>query len=343
MSSRTNTPAKLMLAVGCGTIAICAGTLLLVAGWAMRFTASAQETCTPPQTGTLSAGQVPAELVAIFEQAAAHYQLGPGGPAILAALTMVESDFGRDLSTSSAGAVGWTQFLPATWKQYGVDANGDGSADPNNPTDAIYAAANYLHVSGAPGNWPAALYTYNHAGWYVDKVLHTASQLTSTSGQPSAASLPTSGCAAITVPELGGQVQRVTGGGQIVPVPGQPGISIDERILPDLLWITHTFHARVTAGYAPTGHAPGGEHPLGLAVDLVPGPGGSWDDIDRLAALAEPIQNQPHSPWRWVGYNGDPGHGRGNHLHLSWQHGPSQPGNTPPAAWVLVLATQPSG
>ena len=153
-----------------------------------------------------------------------------------------------------------------------------------------------------------------------------------------AASAPFGACAAIDAPALTGGVQRVVGGGQIVPIPGQPGELIDERILPDLLWIIQTFHARVTDGYAPTGHAADGEHPLGLAVDLVPGPGGSWDDIDRLAQLAEPAQNQPRTPWRWVGYNGDPNHGRGNHLHLSWQHGPGRPGNRPPAAWVLTLA-----
>ncbi|MEI2702176.1 MAG: hypothetical protein V9E83_07220 [Baekduia sp.] len=148
---------------------------------------------------------------------------------------------------------------------------------------------------------------------------------------------------AISAPALTGGVQRVVGGGRIVAIPGQAGELIDERILPDVLWIIQTFHAQVADGYAPTGHAADGEHPLGLAVDLVPGPGGSWDDIDRLAQLAEPAQNQPRPPWRWVGYDGDQGHGRGNHLHLSWQHGPGRPGNKPPAAWVLTLAARSSG
>ena len=335
--------ARLALLATAATLAGCGVLLLLVAAWAMHFTASAQESCAPATTGTLATGRVPAALVPLFEQAAARYQLGANGPAVLAGLTKVESDFGRDLSTSSAGAVGWTQFLPDTWKQYGVDANGDGRADPNTPADAIYAAANYLRASGAPRDWRRALLTYNHAGWYVDKVLRTAEQLTGRAGTLSTDSTQTAGCAAITEPTLTGGIQRVAGGGRIVQIPGQPGELIDERILPDLLWIIQTFHAQVTDGYAPTGHADDGEHPLGLAVDLVPGPGGSWDDIDRLAQLAEPAQNQPRSPWRWVGYNGDTGHGRGNHLHLSWQHGPGQPGNRPPAAWVLRLATRSSG
>jgi len=331
----------MLLAAG-AALAGCGVLLLLVAGWAMHFTASAQESCAPT-TGTLATGRVPAALAPLFEQAAARYQLGPDGPAVLAGLTKVESDFGRDLSTSSAGAVGWTQFLPETWRQYGVDANGDGRADPGTAADAIFAAANYLRASGAPRDWPRALFAYNHADWYVDKVLRTAEQLTGAAGSLNADSTPTDGCAAISSPELTGGVQRVVGGGRIVAIPGQPGELIDERILPDLLWIIQIFHAKVTDGYAPTGHAADGEHPLGLAVDLVPGPGGSWDDIDRLAQLAEPAQSQPRLPWRWVGYNGDTGHGRGNHLHLSWQHGPAQPGNRPPAAWVLTLAMRSSG
>ncbi len=70
-------------------------------------------------------------------------------------------------------------------------------------------------------------------------------------------------------------------------------------------------------------------------MDLVPGPGGTWDDVDRLAAWAEPIQDHPRPPFRWVGYDGDPNHGRGNHLHLSWRHAPAA--GHPPVAWVDVF------
>ena len=58
-----------------------------------------------------------------------------------------------------------------------------------------------------------------------------------------------------------------------------------------------------------------------------------------LAHLPEPHQNEPIMPWRGVGWNGDPGHGRGNHLHLSWNHAPTP--NGPPAPSVQVLATSP--
>ena len=90
---------------------------------------------------------------------------------ILAAINEIETDYGRNLSVSTAGAVGWMQFIPSTWKRYGVDANGDGIADPYNPADAIFTAARYLHAAGASSNLSQAIFAYNHAGWYVQSVL----------------------------------------------------------------------------------------------------------------------------------------------------------------------------
>lgn len=73
--------------------------------------------------------------------------------------------------TSYAGATGPMQFMPGTWRTYGVDGNGDGSANITDVNDAIYGAANLLAQSGAAeGNIDAALFNYNHAQWYVDKV-----------------------------------------------------------------------------------------------------------------------------------------------------------------------------
>ena len=63
------------------------------------------------------------------------------------------------------------QFMPATWKAYGVDGNKDGLADPYNPVDAIFAAARYLKAAGADKDLRAAVCAYNHADWYVDSVL----------------------------------------------------------------------------------------------------------------------------------------------------------------------------
>jgi Transglycosylase SLT domain len=95
---------------------------------------------------------------------------------VLAAINKVETNFGRNLGPSSAGAVGWMQFMPSTWARWGVDANGDGVADPDNPTDAIFSAARYLAACGGQMDIAGAVYCYNHASWYVNDVLGLADQ-----------------------------------------------------------------------------------------------------------------------------------------------------------------------
>jgi hypothetical protein len=63
------------------------------------------------------------------------------------------------------------QFMPSTWRMYGVDANKDGRKDPYNPVDAIFAAARYLKAAGYEQDVRRSIYAYNHADWYVDSVL----------------------------------------------------------------------------------------------------------------------------------------------------------------------------
>jgi hypothetical protein len=149
--------------------------ILLAAGIGATFLAGQSSArCRPAAVTTWTVRGVPAKLIPIYERGAARYRLGAEGPAILAAINFVETDFGRNMGTSSAGAVGWMQFLPSSWRAYGVDADGDGRRDPYDPADAIYAAANLLHASGAPGDWRGAIFAYNHAQWYVDEVLRYA-------------------------------------------------------------------------------------------------------------------------------------------------------------------------
>lgn len=128
--------------------------------------------------------------------------------------------------------------------------------------------------------------------------------------------------------------------GRIVPIPAavphEQGDMVDRRIVPDLRWIAARFPIYVTDGYS--GPLPGGrragcngchvrhsDHYNGLAVDLVPLRWSNrcdrnWRGITRLARWAEPRRNRPRPPFRWVGYEGDAGHGCGDHLHLSWEH-----------------------
>jgi hypothetical protein len=136
-------------------------------------------------------------------------------------------------------------------------------------------------------------------------------------------------------------IRSIYAPGKIVPIPAsvphEAGDMVDRRIVPDLRWIAARYPIYVTDGYSgplPDGehvgcnmcHVRNSDHYNGVAVDLVPlhgTPGrcdASWAPITRLAHWAEPTQNHPRPPFRWVGYDGDAGHGCGNHLHLSWEH-----------------------
>jgi len=114
--------------------------------------------------------------ISLYQQAASTC---PGLPwQVLAAIGQVESDHGRNNGPSSAGAVGPMQFLPSTFKLIGVDANHDGSANPLDPFDAVYSAAKLLCGDGAgtKASLYSAIFSYNHADWYVREVLALAAE-----------------------------------------------------------------------------------------------------------------------------------------------------------------------
>ena len=115
--------------------------------------------------------RIPPFLLPIYQAAGIEYGVRWE---ILAAINEIETDYGRNLNVSTAGAVGWMQFMPSTWKRYGVDANHDGRKDPFNPVDAIFAAARYLKAARADQDVRGAVFAYNHADWYVDSVLMRA-------------------------------------------------------------------------------------------------------------------------------------------------------------------------
>jgi hypothetical protein len=112
--------------------------------------------------------EIPPFLLPIYQACGTEY----GIPwEVLAAINKIETGFGTNLNVSSAGAVGWMQFLPSSWETYGLDANGDGRKDPYNPVDAICAAAHYLKVAGGQKDLYDAILAYNHADWYAQEVL----------------------------------------------------------------------------------------------------------------------------------------------------------------------------
>jgi hypothetical protein len=110
--------------------------------------------------------EIPPEQIPVMQAAAATCGL-PWQ--LLAGIATVESDFGRNMATSSAGAIGYGQFLPSSWAIWG-------EGDPYDYHDALPAMARYLCDFGAPEDLRAALYAYNHAEWYVDLVLEMATR-----------------------------------------------------------------------------------------------------------------------------------------------------------------------
>ncbi len=125
--------------------------------------------------------RIPLFLLPIYQAAAAEYRV-PWQ--VLAAINEVETDYGTDLAVSSAGALGWMQFMPETWRQYGVDALGSGYADPDNPIDAIFAAARYLRAAGARADLRGAILAYNHSEEYAQSVLLRARLIAALPARP---------------------------------------------------------------------------------------------------------------------------------------------------------------
>jgi hypothetical protein len=168
-------------------IALPAGLAAIVVGIVVMMAALLVAPGSPPGAGcaganpvSLNAKGIPRDLVPIYEKAATDFRLGPRGAAVLASINKTETNFGRatlpgvHAGTNSAGAAGPMQFLLSTWASYGVDGNGDGRRDVYEPADAIPAAAKYLRASGAPASWYRAVFSYNHADWYVQGVLRQA-------------------------------------------------------------------------------------------------------------------------------------------------------------------------
>ncbi|MHB8293046.1 MAG: lytic transglycosylase domain-containing protein [Acidimicrobiales bacterium] len=145
---------------------------------------------------------IPPTMLALYRDAALSC---PGLPwPVLAGIGTIETGNGRNVAVSSAGAMGPMQFMPATWRAYGVEVDGDGRPNIMSPVDSVYTAARYLCANGAgrqplpsggggaalgtagsSGNSPfasasleKAIYAYNHSRAYVGAVLAVARRCT---------------------------------------------------------------------------------------------------------------------------------------------------------------------
>jgi hypothetical protein len=291
----------------------------------------------PPTTAVGTVGDIPAQYLSAYRTASERFSLGPDGWSYLAAIGKIESDHGRSAApgvrsgqNSHGCCAGPMQIHngfgsgSGTWGAYKVDGDSDGRLDVYDTEDSVWTAAHYLRASGAPGDWPRALYAYNHAGWYVERVNAQAAQyrqLVAMRPSPPVAE------------------------GWLASVPGFPAQRCDARIVPDVVALVASYGLRLTDCFGGAPHAINGEHPLGLAVDLVP-VDGDWRRTERLARAAgwQPSCAADgcggRGPFRQVLYNGFPGHGdprysRQPHLHLSWSHGPASPFTRAP--WVRTL------
>lgn len=316
-------------------------------------------TGTESVTGTLKGG-VPKKFVPIYQAASTKYHLGPKGPAMLASIHFNETTFGTNTETSSAGAEGQMMFMPETWAAYGVDANGDGKKDPHDPEDAIFAAARYLRASGAPGNWHDAIFAYNHAEWYVERIEEDFQTFRGSGMEKVLGGEFGEACA----PSFGGnamlqRAERLFQPKAFKLLPerlmagGRAPQAVDARIYANAVWLLENYDLRVTAARE-GGHQTHGD---GTALDIVPAPNRGWDGTVKRAAedlgwrsSCASSGTAPVCPLapaiQFIGYNGydtfhgDPAHSTLPHLHLSWKS--SSYGGCPgatcgPNEWVMAF------
>jgi murein DD-endopeptidase MepM/ murein hydrolase activator NlpD len=157
-------------ALGFATLGLLVALALFAALFSLGL-AGAGGAAEPACAASAAASAIPPDYLRLYEEAGQMFGLDW---VFLAAIGSIESGHGANMGPSSAGALGPMQFMPATWSAYGLDGNGDGRADVLDPADAIPGAARLLKASGAPADWPRAIFAYNHAGWYVQDVLAEA-------------------------------------------------------------------------------------------------------------------------------------------------------------------------
>ena len=173
---------RLSLAAAAAALVVVGGLILVLAISIGMFGAALEQGqgCGGPATFAPSQearGGIPTNYLALYINAEERYDV-PWE--ILAAVGRIETNHGRSelrgvrSGENFAGAGGPMQFLAPTWTTYGVDGDRDGDCDRYDPRDAIPGAANYLRASGAPGDIRRALFSYNHAWWYVEDVLAQA-------------------------------------------------------------------------------------------------------------------------------------------------------------------------
>lgn len=179
---------KTATGVGCTVLALPLLTALVAVALLSSLTPGMGGAAASPSKHALA--DIPPAMLALYQRAAPEC---PGLDwTILAAIGKAETNHGRHPTmVSSAGAVGPMQFLPSTFRAYShpVPPGGKRPPTPWDPVDAVYATARLLCANGARNgkNLRRAIWHYNHADWYVDKILKIASEYAAAEPAPTGA------------------------------------------------------------------------------------------------------------------------------------------------------------
>lgn len=252
----------------------------------------------------------PANLIPIYKAAGRQYHI-PWQ--VLAAINGVETDYGRNLNTSSAGAIGWMQFMPATWNQYAVSVAGQGTPSPYDPHAAIFAAAHLLAANGGAQHLRQAIFAYNHASWYVDAVVWRQQLITDWAAKHQRTS--SSGYALPLAAKYMGQLGRTDEGVDIETAPdGAPVYSITAGVV-------------TAVASDPTGFGP--DYPV---IRVTAGPlAGHYIYYGHVAASLVHVGQRVAAgqPIAVIGHTGDAaslGHG---HIEIGFSNASGNPLNHP--------------
>jgi hypothetical protein len=382
------------LGAGVAMVAALVGSIMAVLGAELPCTSSVGgggSAGSPPTRAAIK--EIPAARLPLYRQAGKRYGVDW---AFLASIGTQECSVGTCAHVYESGCGGPMQIAieresacspgpgPTIWERYGVDADGDGQANPFDLADAIFTAARMMRpVFGLDGSTYADYQeaSCNYYGACADASAAYAAEVMARAvrygfrapGAPSPTPAPVSGgscggggSAAGTGPM--GPVSKETAPRHLAPLPSiaaGPGESCDARIVADVVYLARRFGLIVTDCYG-TGHAPDGEHPLGAAIDAVP-KDGDWSRTQRAAealgwrsscAASGVAPTCAKPPFRFIGYNGYPGHGdpvhclcgTNAHIHVSWltSASPGEPENRfryayEPAAWIEVFGTKETG
>lgn len=170
---------KVLIAVGAACVLMFVTGVLIIGALVAVMGAAPTNGLGSSEPSATAVADIPNDMLVLYQAAGKRYGIDW---AILAAIGWRETDHCRSTApgvssgANYAGAGGCMQFLQATFDQYGVDGDGDGTASRYSRADSIMSAANYLKASGAPGDYHAAIFAYNHAEWYVNDILRRADE-----------------------------------------------------------------------------------------------------------------------------------------------------------------------